>query len=772
MTNVVVGFGGSQTISSSGTYDAEFLGAGTLTIAGTPGDKIDVTLATLAEAGLLDTVNISDANTTLDGLAGLSALTNINIGTGGTLELASTAVLNVGSTVSFTGQDGTLTLGNGVSIAALSGIAGFGAGKLIDVGGAAATTASFTPNPGSNAGGTLSLLDSSGNTVAALPLSTGDFTSGSFVLRPDGSGGTAVGIRTTVTGVTANPANGGLGLGQSVTLTVATSQPGSVAGGTPTLSLNDGGVATYDPGLSTPSGMGFTYTVGAGQSTPDLAVLGVNLNGATVTDGLGDPIDLSGAAVNPAGTLAVDGGSGTGGGTGAGGTGAGGTGAGGTGAGGTGAGGTGAGGTGSGSGAGSGTAGAGNPFATLSVSNNDPGTIVTVTAKLSPAASGTFGTLGLGSIGSDGVTYTVSGSAAQVNAALAAVTFLPSSGAPAQTGIVATVADNNGAVQTTLIDSGALANDLTVNSAGDAVRAGGGSDTLRAGSAGNTLTGGAGSDMLVGNAGGSTLLGGSGSSSFYSEGGATLIVGGGAHDTISAALGSVSVASAANGQALVALSNGQSLFFGHGADTILPSSGPALIGTGANSFVGLGSGNETVLAGQGSTIVGGTGSDLIGAEGSGVTLYGSTGKVTFIGGSGSSTVIGGTNGTSFLYGGSGGGLFSAGTAGNNVIIGGTQATTIFGAAGGDALYSVGSAGSLLVAGAGNETLQGAYLLRQRCDVHGLGQRLGRARLRAGHRVRWQRDVDRDCRHRRRRVCGGERQGGRDGEHYRFQVRDR
>ncbi len=687
MPNIVVGVGGSQTIGASGSYDADFLGVGTLDIAGTPGAPIDVTLATLAGLGALDTINISDANTTLDGVAGVSLLMDINIGSGGSLDLASTAGLTVGSTITFTAQSGTLTTASGVDLSLLSGIAGFSAGNKIDVP-QAATTASYVANPGANAGGTLSLLDTGGNTVAQLPLSTGDFTTGSFVLQPDGAGGTAVGIQTTVSGVTTNPPTGDLGTGQSVTLMVATSQPVTVAGGTPTLSLNDGGVATYDPGLSTPDTLAFVYTVSAGQDTPDLGITGANLNGATVTDGTGDPANLSGA-VGALPGIAVD----TDTGTGSGGTG-------------TGSGGTGSGGTGSG---GTGTGGAVlNPFATLSVSNNDSTTVVTVTAKVSTAIAGTYGDPGMGSFAADGVTYTVSGTAAQVNAALAGVTLTPAAGSPTQTGIVASVSDNNPSVQTTLIDSGGLANDLSVLSASDAVVAGTGSDTLRAGAAGDTLTGGVGSGVLIGNAAGSTLLGGTGSSTFFSEGGPTLIHAGGAQDTISAALGNVSVASATGGHALVALSSGPSLLFGEGADTIIGGSGPALISMANGSFAGLGSGNDTVFAGQGSTIVGGSGPDLIGVEGSGITLYASTGEVTFLGGSGSSTVVGATNGSSFLYGGSGGGLFAGGAAGNNVLIGGTQATTIFGAASGDALYSIGSAGTLLVAGAGNETLQGAY----------------------------------------------------------------
>ena len=48
------------------------------------------------------------------------------------------------------------------------------------------------------------------------------------------------------------------------------------------------------------------YTVAAGQNTADLAVVGFNLNGATVTDVAGNPGDTTGTVINPAGILRVD----------------------------------------------------------------------------------------------------------------------------------------------------------------------------------------------------------------------------------------------------------------------------------------------------------------------------------------------------------------------------------------------------------------------------------------------------------------------------------
>ena len=66
----------------------------------------------------------------------------------------------------------------------------------------------------------------------------------------------------------------------------------TVAGGTPTLTLNDGGTATYTSGSGT-SALTFSYTVAAGQNTAALTATAVNLNGGTIKDGAGNAASLS-----------------------------------------------------------------------------------------------------------------------------------------------------------------------------------------------------------------------------------------------------------------------------------------------------------------------------------------------------------------------------------------------------------------------------------------------------------------------------------------------
>ena len=60
----------------------------------------------------------------------------------------------------------------------------------------------------------------------------------------------------------------------------------------PTLTLNDGGIATYTGGSGT-NALTFSYTVAAGQNTAGLAATAVNLNSATITDGAGNAANLS-----------------------------------------------------------------------------------------------------------------------------------------------------------------------------------------------------------------------------------------------------------------------------------------------------------------------------------------------------------------------------------------------------------------------------------------------------------------------------------------------
>ena len=117
---------------------------------------------------------------------------------------------------------------------------------------------------------------------------------------------TVASIAASGTGITSG--TGTVSTGQVVTLTVNLSAAVTVntTGGTPTLTLNDGGSASYTGGTGS-TALTFSYTVAAGQTTPDLAVSALNLNGAVINDGAGNAANLAGAAnYNPIGILQVN----------------------------------------------------------------------------------------------------------------------------------------------------------------------------------------------------------------------------------------------------------------------------------------------------------------------------------------------------------------------------------------------------------------------------------------------------------------------------------
>jgi hypothetical protein len=102
----------------------------------------------------------------------------------------------------------------------------------------------------------------------------------------------------TVCAVTASPGSGEVTTGHTIVLTLAMSEPVTLAG-TPSLVLNDGAVASYDQAHSTPTSLVFDYAVASGQMTSDLKVAGIELpSSVAIQDGAGNNADLSGAAAD------------------------------------------------------------------------------------------------------------------------------------------------------------------------------------------------------------------------------------------------------------------------------------------------------------------------------------------------------------------------------------------------------------------------------------------------------------------------------------------
>jgi len=109
----------------------------------------------------------------------------------------------------------------------------------------------------------------------------------------------------TVVSVAYGTNDGLLKIGESIDLVVTFSEVVHLGAIAPALALNNAGSANYVSGTATTK-LRFSYTVQTGQNTSDLAVTGLVANGATISDGAGNPANTGGLAVNPAGTVIID----------------------------------------------------------------------------------------------------------------------------------------------------------------------------------------------------------------------------------------------------------------------------------------------------------------------------------------------------------------------------------------------------------------------------------------------------------------------------------
>jgi VCBS repeat-containing protein len=115
----------------------------------------------------------------------------------------------------------------------------------------------------------------------------------------------------TIAAIAFSPASGELIRGATDTITLTLSNMGTVdtSHGAPTLTLNDGGTATYDAGKSTATTLAFDYTVTATDITiPSLAVSAVNLGGAVIdnTSGVAVASSLSVTGLSQSGPQVVN----------------------------------------------------------------------------------------------------------------------------------------------------------------------------------------------------------------------------------------------------------------------------------------------------------------------------------------------------------------------------------------------------------------------------------------------------------------------------------
>jgi Ca2+-binding RTX toxin-like protein len=148
--------------------------------------------------------------------------------------------------------------------------------------------------------GTDTVLDfGPGNILVLANVTRSDLNADDFIFQ----GPVVSSVATSGTGITAG--SGDLNAGDVVVFTLTFDEALTVAGGVPTLVLNDGGIATFTAGSGS-NVLTFQYAVAAGQNTADLAITAVDPHGATLQDAFGNEADLSGAIVNPPGTLQID----------------------------------------------------------------------------------------------------------------------------------------------------------------------------------------------------------------------------------------------------------------------------------------------------------------------------------------------------------------------------------------------------------------------------------------------------------------------------------
>jgi hypothetical protein len=92
--------------------------------------------------------------------------------------------------------------------------------------------------------------------------------------------------------------------GESASFTITLSDNVTVSG-TPTLSLSNGGTATYESGSGSKD-LVFNYVAAAGQDSSDVTITAFNYAGSTLVNAINRPASLDGVVGNPVGILAVD----------------------------------------------------------------------------------------------------------------------------------------------------------------------------------------------------------------------------------------------------------------------------------------------------------------------------------------------------------------------------------------------------------------------------------------------------------------------------------
>ena len=288
------------TSAASSAFDVTVLPAAPMISSGVVNANNSVSLTGTAPNGA--TVMVSDGGssalgTTTASSSGAWSFTTADLSSG-TYAFTATDTTSAGTSAASSAFDVTVPLPTAPLIS--SGVVN--ANNSVSLTGTAPNGATVTVSDG----GSSALGSTTASSSGSWSFTTADLSSGTyaFTATDTTSAGTS-GASSPFDVVVTNPANpvvssiaespssGDLDAGKTVTLTLSFNAPVTVTG-TPTLTLNDGGIATYTDGSGT-SALNFSYTVGSTDTNVSvLAATGVNLpNGATVEDGRGNVANLS-----------------------------------------------------------------------------------------------------------------------------------------------------------------------------------------------------------------------------------------------------------------------------------------------------------------------------------------------------------------------------------------------------------------------------------------------------------------------------------------------
>ncbi len=292
-TDASIGTNASVTLATDATVNSLTLDAGAALATGA-GDGLSTVFLTV-DTGAALTVNgemtVDESTTSVlnDGaieVAGPMLDINANVTGSGSFQIDTGATLEFEhlvepASVFFNGPGGTLFVNTNPQL--FSGtLIGFNTGGVLEV---AEIITGVTVDHVSGSEQNL-VLTGTGGYTATIALGPHDnYANANFEITVNGSISTIEVLTPAVIAVNELPSTGELGVGQSDALTLTMNEQVTVTG-TPTLALNDGGTATYDPAASTSTKLVFDYTVAAtDRNVPSLAASVIDLPvGAAIAD--------------------------------------------------------------------------------------------------------------------------------------------------------------------------------------------------------------------------------------------------------------------------------------------------------------------------------------------------------------------------------------------------------------------------------------------------------------------------------------------------------